>query len=80
MGAAGGASSGGFDQPLLGRKGHLLFGGLLGTKAEVQEQMGQFLDHLASRVDEVKRRCRTMLQAKADALIMTGAGMARSRQ
>jgi len=48
----------------------------LGTKAKVQEQMGQFFDRLASRVDEVKRRCRTALQAEADAFTMTGAGIA----
>ncbi len=41
----------------------------LGTKAKVEEKMGQFFERLASRADEVKRRCRTVLQAQADALI-----------
>lgn len=47
----------------------------LGTKAKVQKKMEQFFDRLASRADEVKGRCRTVLQAEADALTMTGAGM-----
>jgi transposase len=47
----------------------------LGTKAKVEEEMGQFFERLASRADEVKRRCRTVLQAKADALTVTGAGV-----
>jgi transposase len=50
----------------------------LGTKAKVQEKMGEYFDRLASRIDEVKRRCRTALQAEADALILTGAGIAQS--
>ena len=37
----------------------------LGTKALVQERVGNFLDGLSSRKDEVKRRCRTVLQSKA---------------
>jgi len=41
----------------------------LGTKAKVEEKMGHFFERLASRADEVKRRCRTVLQAQADALI-----------
>ena len=40
----------------------------LGTKAKVQEQMEQFFQGLASRTDEVRRRCRTDLQAQADIL------------
>lgn len=47
----------------------------LGTKAKVQEKMGQFFDRLACRADEVKRRCRTTLQAQADALTITLAPM-----
>ena len=47
----------------------------LGTKAKVQEKMGQFFDRLAGRADEVKRRCRTTLQAQADALTITLAPM-----
>jgi len=48
----------------------------LGSKAKVEEKMGQFFQRLASRADEVKRRCRTALQAQTDALTMTGAGVA----
>ena len=40
----------------------------LGTKAAVQERAGNFLAGLSSRKDEVKRRCRTILQSKAEAL------------
>jgi len=40
-----------------------------GTKARGEEKMGQFLERLARRADEVRRRCRTVLQAQADALI-----------
>ena len=41
----------------------------LGTKAAVQEQVGDFFTRLSSRREAVKRRCRTMLQAQADELI-----------
>ena len=41
----------------------------LGTKAFVQERVGNFLQGLASRKDEVKRRCRTVLQSKAESLL-----------
>ncbi|MHB1415323.1 MAG: transposase [Chloroflexota bacterium] len=41
----------------------------LGTKARVEREMGSFFGRLAERTDEVKRRCRTFLQAKADALV-----------
>ena len=41
----------------------------LGTKALVQERVNNFLDRLASRRDEVKRRCRTVLQSRADGLL-----------
>jgi transposase len=47
----------------------------LGTKAKVEEKMGQFFERLGSRADEVKRRCRTALQAQADAFAMIGARM-----
>ena len=40
----------------------------LGTKALVQEQVSHFLAGLASRKDEVKRRCRTVLQSRAEGL------------
>ena len=41
----------------------------LGSKAAVQERVGNFLDGLASRKDEVQRRCRTVLQSRAEALL-----------
>ena len=40
----------------------------LGTKALVQERVGNFLDGLASRREEVKRRCRTVPQSRAEGL------------
>jgi transposase len=40
----------------------------LGTKAAVQAKVGAFLDGLTSRTEEVKTRCRTKLQARAEAL------------
>ena len=40
----------------------------LGTKALVQKRVNHFLDGLASRKDEVRRRCRTVLQSKAERL------------
>ena len=45
----------------------------LGTKAKVQEKMNQFFDGLTHRKDEVRHRCRTLLQARADALMFTPA-------
>ena len=39
-----------------------------GTKAKVQQHVGQFFCDIAHRTDEVKRRCRRTLQAQADAL------------
>ena len=41
----------------------------LGSKAAVQERVGSFLAGLASRKDDVKRRCRTVLQSKADTFL-----------
>ena len=38
----------------------------LGSKAAVQERVGNFLAGLASRKDEVQRRCRTILQSRTD--------------
>ena len=40
----------------------------LGTRAVVQERVGGFLAGLASRPAEVRRRCRTVLQSRADSL------------
>ena len=39
----------------------------LGTKALVQQRLNHFLAGLASRKDEAKRRCRTVLQSRAEA-------------
>ena len=41
----------------------------LGSKAAVQERFNHFLAELASRKDEVTRRCRTILQSRAEALL-----------
>jgi transposase len=38
-----------------------------GTKAKVREAVGEFFQGLANRTDEVRRRCRTVLQSQADA-------------
>ena len=35
------------------------------TRAAVQERVGNFLHGLSSRREEVKRRCRTVLQSRA---------------
>ena len=45
----------------------------LGTKAKVQEKMYVFFDGLTHRKDEVRHRCRTLLPARADALMFTPA-------
>ena len=41
----------------------------LGTKAAVQEKLGYFFAQLAYRTQEVKQRCRTVLQARAEELL-----------
>ena len=41
----------------------------LGSRAAVQERVGNFLAGLAGRKDEVRRRCRTVLQSRAEALL-----------
>ena len=41
----------------------------LGTKSRVQGRVGDFLVALASRKQEVKRRCRTVLQSRAERLL-----------
>ncbi len=43
----------------------------LGTAAKVREKINGFFGGLAHRKDEARRRCRTVLQARADALMMT---------
>jgi transposase len=40
----------------------------LGTTAKVQEKISQFFTRLSDRATEVQQRCRTILQAQADAL------------
>lgn len=47
----------------------------LGTKAKVREKMGQFFTSLGQHTAEVKQRCRTVLQARADALGAATAGV-----
>ena len=41
----------------------------LGTKALVQQRVNHFLAGLSSRKHEVRRRCRTVLQSRAEALL-----------
>lgn len=41
----------------------------LGTRAAVQQRLGTFFTQLASRMDEVKQRCRTALQDRAEDLL-----------
>jgi transposase len=41
----------------------------LGTKAKVREKVKAFFQQLRGRTDETKQRCRTLLQARADALV-----------
>ena len=40
----------------------------LGTRAAVQDKVGGFFTDLTYRREEVKRRCRTVLQARAEEL------------
>jgi transposase len=42
-----------------------------GTKAKVRDNVGAFFRGLTDRTDEVKRRCRTVLQTQADAFTST---------
>ncbi len=41
----------------------------LGNKTLVQERVGNFLEGLACRKEEVKRRCRTILQSRAEGFL-----------
>ena len=41
----------------------------LGSRAAVQEKVGQFLDGLTHRKEAVKRRCRTVLRSRAEAIL-----------
>ena len=40
-----------------------------GSREAVQERVGKFLAGLTSRKDEVRRRCRTVLQSRAESLL-----------
>ena len=51
-----------------------------GTAAKVRAHVDPFFASLAARVDEVKQRCRTVLQTKADALDAAEAATAIPRQ
>ena len=44
----------------------------LGARAAVPEKVGDFFANLASRREEVKRRCRTVLQARVAELSGSG--------
>ena len=41
----------------------------LGSREAVHERVGKFLAGLSSRRDEVRRRCRTVLQSRAEAVL-----------
>ena len=41
----------------------------LGRKTAVQERVGNFLHGLSTRKDEVTRRCRTVLQSRAEGFL-----------
>ena len=41
----------------------------LGSRAAVPERVGKFLAGLSSRKDEVRQRCGTVLQSRAEALL-----------
>ena len=51
----------------------------LGTKSMVQERVGNFLASLANRKEEVKRRCRTVLQSRAEGLLRDPSPLLNSR-
>ena len=42
----------------------------LGTRVAVQEKVGDFFTRLSSRREEVKRRCKTVLQTRAEEIIV----------
>jgi len=52
----------------------------LGTKTKVREQVGAFLNRLGARAEEVKRRCRTALQAQADIVAIPATDTLRALQ
>jgi transposase len=51
-----------------------------GTAAQVREHVGRFFRDLPDRADEVKRRCRTVLQARAEALAPVVAALLQDSQ
>ena len=58
------------DEAVWGWAGEEATGNLcLGTKVLVKERVGNFLHGLSSRQEEVKRRCRTILQSRAEKLL-----------
>jgi transposase len=52
----------------------------LGTKGKVRATVGAFLDGLSTRTEEVKQRCRTVLQAQAEAIEMATAPLFQAPQ
>ena len=52
----------------------------LGSRAAVQERVGQFLAGLANRKEEVRQRCRTILQSRADSLVKDSRSHCRQTQ
>jgi transposase len=51
-----------------------------GTKAKVRAAVDRFFGTLAHRAEEVKRRCRTVLQARAEALTPVAAALLQTPQ
>ena len=41
----------------------------LGSREAVQERVGNFLAGLSSRKDDVKRRCRTVIQSRGETFL-----------
>ena len=52
----------------------------LGSRVAVQERVGNFLAGLASRKDEVRRRCRTVLRSRTETLLRTSSPIPSVRQ
>lgn len=52
----------------------------LGTTGKVREQVGAFRHALSTRTADVKRLCRAVLQAQADALATTSTGLVQAPQ
>jgi len=51
-----------------------------GTAAQVREHVGRFFRDLPGRAEEVKRRCRTVLQARAEVLAPVAAALLQDSQ